>query len=120
MHTSHPAVPPAIMICVRAGCLTAFLWICLPRSARAEDSLTYKFSSYAEDNARIRVNSNYALAQSDLGPDASLKLMGVTDSITGATPTGAITSTPGAPVPTGYMTDFRKAVNLDFTQQVKA
>jgi hypothetical protein len=120
MYPSHPTVPPAITIWFRAGCLTAVLWICLPRSARAEDSLTYKFSSYAEGNSRIHVNSNYAVAQGDLGPDTSLKLMGVTDSIAGATPTGAIAATPGAPVPTGYMTDLRKAVNLDFTQQIKA
>ncbi len=96
------------------------LWLSQPRSARAEDSLTYKFSSYAEDDSRIRVNSNYALAQADLGVDTSLKIMGATDSIAGATPTGARPLTAGDPVPTGYMTDFRKAVNLDLAQQIKA
>jgi hypothetical protein len=118
MYTSPHALSAAARIWIRAGCLTGILWLCQPRSARAEDSLNYKFSSYAEDNERIRVYSNYALALADLGPEMSLKVMGVTDSIAGATPTGALPQAPGDPVPTGYMKDFRRAVNLDFTRQI--
>jgi hypothetical protein len=112
--------PAAVKVWVRAACLTAILWICQPRSARAEDSLTYKYSSYAEDNNRISVKSNYAMANVDLSPDTSLKVMGVTDSIAGATPTGAVALVAGDPVPTGDMKDFRKAVNLDLIHQIKA
>ncbi len=120
MHNTK--LPPTVSCpaWIRTGCLIAILWICQPRSARAEDSITYKFSSYAEDNHRIRVNSNYALAQTDLDPNTSLKVMGVTDSIAGATPTGALPRVAGDPTPTGEMTDFRKAVNLDLARQFKA
>ncbi len=120
MYTSPHGLSAAARTWIRAGCLTGILWICQPRSARAEDSLTYKFSSYAEDDGRIRVTSNYGLAQADLGPDMSLKVMGVTDSIAGATPTGALPLAAGDPVPTAYMKDFRRAANLDFTSQIKA
>ncbi len=114
-----PRVLPA-RLWFRASCLTALLWICQPRSARAEDSLTYKYSSYAEDDNRIRVKSNYALAQADFGPDTSLKLMGLTDSIAGATPTGALPAAAGDPTPTGFMKDFRRAANLDLARQFQA
>ncbi|MFI5337763.1 MAG: DUF3570 domain-containing protein, partial [Opitutales bacterium] len=113
-------LPAPAKIWVRAGCLTAVLWICQPRSAKAEDSLTYKYSSYAEDDHRIKVNSNYALAQADLGTDTSLKIMGVTDSIAGATPTGALPQVAGQSVPTAYMHDYRRAVDVDAAHQFKA
>jgi hypothetical protein len=116
--TSH-TLPAAFTVWGRAGCLALLLWICQPRSARAENSLTYKYSSYAEDGNRISVKSNYALAQVDLGQDTSLKVMGVTDSIAGATPTGALPQAAGDPVPTGDMKDYRKAANLDLAQQFK-
>jgi hypothetical protein len=40
-----------------------------PRSARAEDSLTVKAQSWQEDNNRIRVDSQYAQVEKDLGTD---------------------------------------------------
>ncbi len=116
--TQLPSTAP-VTIWIRSGFLIAILWICQPRAARAEDSLSYKFTSYTEDFHRIRVNSNYALAQTDFGPNTSLKIMGVTDSIAGATPTGALPLVAGGPTPTGEMTDFRKSVNLDFAHQFK-
>lgn len=104
----------------RTGCFAAILWLGQPRTVRAEDSVSYKISSYTEDDHRIRVESNSVLAQLDLGTDRSLKVMGATDSIAGATPTGELPHAAGASVPTGSMTDRRKAVNLDYAEQFKA
>jgi hypothetical protein len=94
--------------------------LCQPRSVRAEDNLTYKLSSYTEDDERIKVTSHCGFTELVLGQDRSLKSMRVADSIGGATPTGALPQAPGDPTPAGYMKNLRKAADLDFTQQVKA
>lgn len=104
---------------IQAASLAAILWVSQPRSAKAEDSLTYKFSNYAETDHRIRVNSNYVLGQVDFGLETNLKVMGVTDSIAGATPTGAIAAKVSDPVPTAYMHDYRRAVNAELSHQFK-
>ena len=91
----------------------------LPRAAQAEDSVTFKVQSWQEDDKRIRVDSQYALVESELTPDARLKVMGLIDTIVGATPTGEMPATPGAPVPTSQMEDERKAWDVNFAYQFK-
>jgi hypothetical protein len=87
------------------------------KTAQAEDSLTFKAQSWQEDDRRIRVDSQYALLDSDLTPSTHFKLMGLIDSIAGATPTGETPRTPGGPVPLATMHDRRKAWNTELSHQ---
>lgn len=102
---------------LRCSTLAAALGFAAPRLAQAEDSLTYKFQSWQEADNRIRVAAQYALAEKDLGTDMHVKVMGLIDSIAGATPTGEIAPTPGAPVPLAHMEDLRRAWSVDFNRQ---
>ncbi|MFI5335403.1 MAG: DUF3570 domain-containing protein [Opitutales bacterium] len=104
---------------LRGGCLVAVLLLCRPKAARAEDSLTYKFQSWKEDNGRIGVTSHYAQAEQDFGPDTHFSLMGLIDNIAGATPTGELPRTPGGPTPLAHMEDQRRAVDSELSHQFK-
>ncbi|MFT3784296.1 MAG: DUF3570 domain-containing protein [Nibricoccus sp.] len=99
-----------------------FVSFCLlllsPRASRAEDSLTVKAQSWQEDKDRIRVDSQYAQIDKDLGTDTHLKVMGLLDSIAGATPTGERPAT-GKIVPKAHMEDRRKAWTSDLAHQFK-
>ena len=92
------------------------LLLCQPRSTRAEDSLTFKLQSWQEANDRIRVDSQYAQLEKDLGTDTHFKVMGLIDSIAGATPTGEKPAA-GQSVPLVHMEDRRKAWNADLSHQ---
>ena len=95
------------------------LALCQPRAAKAEDSLTYKFQSWQEDNQRIRVDSHYALAEGDIGTETHIKAMALIDSIAGATPTGELPRTPGGDAPLAHMEDLRHAWSADISHQFK-
>lgn len=118
-HMHHPTfrLPTKTPPFIRGAVLTAMLWLAQPREARAEDSVTYKFQSWQEDNQRIRVDASYLLAEKDLGPDMHLKAMGVLDSIAGATPTGETPRTPGGEVPLAHMEDTRRAWDVSLSRQ---
>lgn len=62
----------------------------LPRFARSEDSLRYKFQSWQEDAGRIRVDSHYALIEKDLPRETKPRLIGSIDVITEARPVRAV------------------------------
>lgn len=93
------------------------VWLA-PRTARAENSLSYKYESYQEMGGRIAVQTRGAVAEQDLGTEMHLKLEGVLDAITGATPTGV-------PAPAGsdqvdlaeLHPERRKAWNADLSRQ---
>lgn len=95
------------------------LWLC-PRESRAQGQLGYKFQTWQEENGRIRVDSHYALAERDLGVATKLKVTGLVDTITGASPTGQPAAKPGAPLPLASLTDRRKAWSLDVTHAFTA
>ena len=99
---------------VVVGCV---LWITLPKTGRAENSVTFKAQSWQEDNNRIRVDSQYGEVEADLNTSTHFKLMGLIDSIAGATPTGEKPLTPGAPTPLATMEDRRKAWDTSLSHQ---
>lgn len=105
--------------------LRCFLFACalqlaLPRESRAEGALSYKFQSWQEDDGRVRVDSHYGMAEQSLPADAKLKLSGVVDTITGATPTGEAPATPGGSVPLSEIDDRRTAWQLEASKQFHA
>ena len=102
---------------IRGLVFGAVLWLSLPKTGRGEDSLTFKAQSWQEDNQRIRVDSQYAQLEADLSTSTHFKLMGLIDSIAGATPTGEKPLAPGDPTPLASMHDRRKAWDAEFSHQ---
>ena len=98
------------------GFLPASMLSLLAARGQAESSVTFKNQSWQEDDERIRVDSQYALLDAELSPDARLKVMGLIDTIAGATPTGEKPG-PGGELPMARMEDKRKAWNADFAYQ---
>ncbi len=113
----HPHPTTRLTNSVRDIFLGLLLSLGLLKSSRGEDTLTFKAQSWQEDNQRIRVDSQYAQLESDLTTSTHLKLMGLIDSIAGATPTGEAPLTPGGPVPIAPMHDRRKAWDSELSHQ---
>ncbi len=98
--------------------LLAGLLVWLAPRGRAENSFSYKYESYREMGGRIAVQTRGAVLEQDLGTEMHLKLEGVLDAITGATPTGV-------PAPAGsnqvdlavLHPERRKAWNADLSRQ---
>ena len=98
---------------------TVLTWLA-PRAARAENSLAYKIEDYRESGGRIAVRTSGAYLEQDLGTDMHLKLEGVLDAITGATPTGQPAPAGSDQVGTSELhAERRKAWNADLARQFK-
>jgi len=95
---------------------TLLLWLA-PRVARAEDSIAYKYSDYRESGGRIAVRTQGAYIEKDLGPAMHLKLEGLLDAITGATPSGQPAPAGSTQVPLSTLTERRKAWNGALSRQ---
>src|SRR5215471_8592109 len=89
--------------------------------ARAEDQIGFRHQIYREDDDRIQVITESALVQTILTPWLDLKVTGVYDAISGATPTGApppdkITLHPlgtGLSISGTSITAFKRAGSVD-------
>ena len=93
--------------------LAFYLISSTPKPIRAEDSLTYKYEDYQEDNDRIRVEAHYVRAEKDLGVNTTLSVVGLVDTITGSTPTGEpIQDDDPNQVPLEYLEDKRESIIL--------
>jgi len=114
MRFSHPTPPTNSL---RGLLLALLLMLSLPKNGRAEDSVTFKNQSWQEADNRVRVDAQYGQIESDLTTSTHFKLMGLIDSIAGATPTGEKPAHVGDPVPTAHMSDRRKAWNTELSQQ---
>ena len=92
--------------------LALYLFSSSPKPIRAEDSLTYKYEDYQEDNDRIRVEAHYLRAEKELGVNTKLGVVGLVDTITGSTPTGEPIQPGGDPnqVPLDYLEDRRESI----------
>ena len=91
----------------------------MPKLARAEDSIRYKYEDYQEDDDRIRVRAHYMSADKDLSPDTRLGVVGLIDTITGSTPTGEGLEEGADRVPMGSLVDERRSVILNLDHQLK-
>lgn len=108
------------MIRRRNAALPAALLILLttPKpSARAEDSVAYKFENYTEANGRVGVQTQGFDANQDLGLDTHFSLTAVTDSIAGATPTGIPAASGSSQVPLAHLSDHRKSWDAELSRQ---
>jgi hypothetical protein len=95
---------------------TLLLWL-TPRAARAEDAIRYKFQDYQEMGGRIAVKVNGAAIEKSIGTDMQLKVEGVIDAITGATPNGQPAPAGSDQVPLSSLHERRKAWNAALSRQ---
>ena len=108
----QPLVPSAL--------LAAALALCAPRpSARADDSIAYKFENYREEDGRITVETQSSAVDQDVGTFGHFSLTGTIDAVAGATPTGR-------PAPEGsdqvVLTEIhtrRKAWSGSYAEQIR-
>ena len=102
--------------------LRIFLWtlvlgLSVPqRNAKAESTLHYKFQTWQEDDDRIRVDSHYAEAEQTWANGSNLRVVGLVDTITGATPTGQPAPEGSDQVPLSTLEDERRGYQVEYTQ----
>lgn len=101
----------------RALALSALLVWLAPRAARAENSVAYKYQDYRETGGRIAIQTQGTYIEKDLGTDMHLKLEGLIDAITGATPSGQPAPAGSDQVPLSAIHERRKAWNADLSRQ---
>jgi len=100
--------------------LAAALALCLPRpSARADDSIAYKFENYREEDGRITVETQSSEVNQDIGSLTHLTLTGTIDAISGATPTGQPAAAGSDVVPMTEIQERRKAWSGDLSEQIQ-
>jgi hypothetical protein len=95
---------PAVT-CIAA--LALLLYLLPPRRASAEDYLDLKTMYYREEDDRIEVWAPTFLYQTEVSPTLSIRIDGIYNSISGATPTGA----PPAPVSASPAQTLQAPVN---------
>ncbi len=101
----------------RALLLSALLLALVPRAARAENSLRYKYQDYQEMGGRVGVQVHSAAVEQDFGSATHLKIEGVIDAIAGATPNGQPAPAGSDQVPLARLTERRKAWNAAVSHQ---
>lgn len=97
--------------------LAVFLQLIAPRAGRAETVTAYKFQDYRESGGRINVRAHYGLIEQTLGAEAKVRITGVIDAISGATPTGEPADPATGEVPLTEIDDRRKAWTADLSRQ---
>ena len=88
-HSRHP-----VKLQLAMGSTLVLLAITLPRRARGEDLSDFKVMYYLEDDNRIKVLSPTVSFQKELTSTLTIRIDGIYNSISGATPTGAPASQP--------------------------
>lgn len=92
------------------------LWMSAPqRDVRAESTLHYKFQAWQEDDDRIRVDAHYAEAEHTWATGDKLRLVGLVDTITGATPSGQPAKAGSDQVPLSQLEERREAYQVEYT-----
>lgn len=97
--------------------LAILLQLLAPRAGRAETTTAYKYQDYQESGGRINVRAHYGLIEQTLGVAAKVRITGVIDTITGATPTGEPADLVTGLVPLTSIDDRREAWTADLSRQ---
>lgn len=97
--------------------LAIVLLVASPKHARADGSISYKYEDYSEPGGRVGVHTQGVVASQDIGPDTKFGFTAVTDSIAGATPTGAPAPEGSTQVPLAHLSDHRKSWETDLSRQ---
>lgn len=100
---------PVSLPTIRAAALSAILTCLAPRSARAENAVSFKHQDYRETGGRIVVRTQGAYVEKDFGTATHLKVEGILDAITGASPNGQPAPAGSDQVPLTQLTERRKA-----------
>ena len=87
------------------------------RDVRAESTLHYKFQTWQEDDDRIRVDAHYAEAEHTWATGDKLRLVGLVDTITGATPSGQPAKAGSDQVPLSQLEERREAYQVEYTHR---
>ncbi len=96
------------------------LWMASPqRDARAESTLHYKFQSWQEEDGRVRVDAHYAEAEHTWATGDKLRLVGLIDTITGATPSGQPPPDGSDQVPLSRLEDLREAYQIEYSHPLE-
>ena len=99
--------------------LAAALALCVPRpSARAEDSVAYKFENYREEDGRITVETQSSSVSQHVGANGQISLTGTIDAVSGASPTGRPAPAGSSQVELTEISSRRKAWDGDFAEQI--
>jgi hypothetical protein len=100
--------------------LAAALALSAPRpSARAEDSVAYKYENYREEDGRITVVTEGGSVNEDVPGNGHIQLSGTIDAVAGATPTGAPAPPGSNQVELTQIYTRRKAWNGDYSEQIR-
>lgn len=104
---------------LRVLAVCAYLQLAWVKPLRAEDHLSVKWQDYQEDDGRVRVISKYVGGEKAITQSLGLRLHGVHDTISGATPTGSY-GRDGDELVLSEITDVREAgvVDLDWTNGI--
>ena len=98
MKSRTPQPPPRdkARLDLAVGATLLVLTFTLPRRSRAEDAADFKVLYYLEDDSRINVLSPTFALQKELTSTLAIRIDGIYNSISGATPTGAPIPAPAA------------------------
>jgi Protein of unknown function (DUF3570) len=100
--------------------LVLALAIIMPRpTAKAENSVSYIYENYREEDGRITVVTESGSVNQDVGPNGHIQLSGTLDAVAGATPTGRAAPDGSSQVPLAEIESRRKAWNGDYSQQIQ-
>jgi len=121
----EPANGPAFDGYLRAiapsALLAAALALSMPRpSAKAEDSVEYKYENYREEDGRITVVTQSGSVNEDVAANGHIQLSGSIDAVAGATPTGRPAPPGSDQVPLAELYTRRKAWNGDYSEQFQS
>lgn len=98
----------------QVGVFCLYLQLAGLRLLRADDHISVKWQDYSEDDGRIRVVSKYVGAEKEINAQLAIRLHGVYDSISGATPTGSSLGEGEDALPLNNISDVRRAGVVDF------
>lgn len=102
---------------IRSLLVSFFLLVIFPAFSRGEDVVSYKYHAYVEDHDRVKVISHFFELNKDLWASTRVKVSGVNDTISGASPSGIPASDGSGKVQLESVEDERDGYVLDVGQK---